>query len=299
MNVSAELLEQYVLAGLMIGVIYIVMALGITFIYSIMKMTNWAMGEFYMIGSYIQYLVVTRIVGADLWFIAVPVAGLSVFLLGMAVERILIRPMFERGMERRNEYATIVTIALALLARGVVQVWAGPFERTPGSNMPNFQIGPLPIAGDRVAACIGGVLALAVFWFVIRRTWVGLALRAAAQSRAGVQTAGVDIFKLDQIAFGIGVALAAVAGALLASVYLVYPLNGLVTTTKGFEVVIIGGLGSIPGAVVGGIAVGLVEALGSALIASNYQNAYGFLLVLIILILLPRTGLFGETTGVA
>jgi branched-chain amino acid transport system permease protein len=299
MNVSAELLQQYLLTGLMLGVIYIVMALGITFIYSIMKMTNWAMGEFYMIGSYVQYLVVSRVVGPDLWFVAVPIAGISVFFLGMLVQRVLIRPMFERGMERRVEYATIVTIALALLARGVVQVIAGPSERTPGSTMPSFQIGPLPVAGDRVAACIGGLIALAVFWFVIKRTWVGLALRAAAQSRPAVQTVGVDVFRLDQIAFGIGVALAAVAGALLASVYLVYPLDGMVTTTKGFEVVIIGGLGSIPGAVVGGIAVGLVEALGGALVATNYQNAYGFLLVLIILILRPRTGLFGETARVA
>jgi branched-chain amino acid transport system permease protein len=192
-----------------------------------------------------------------------------------------------------------MTIALAILARGVAQILAGPFERTPGSNMPSFQIGPLPVAGDRVAACVGGLLALAVFWFVIKRTWVGLALRAAAQSRAGVQTAGVDILRLDQIAFGIGVALAAVAGALLASVYLVYPLDGAVTTTKGFEVVIIGGLGSIPGAIVGGIAVGLAEALGSALVATNYQNAYGFVLVLVILLLRPRTGLFGERTRVA
>jgi branched-chain amino acid transport system permease protein len=283
----------------MIGVIYIVMALGITFIYSIMKMTNWAMGEFYMIGSYIQYLIVSRLIGPDLWFIAVPIAGISVFFIGMLVQRVLIRPMFERGVERRDEYATIMTIALAILARGVAQIMAGPFERTPGSNMPSFQIGPLPVAGDRVAACIGGLVALAVFWFVIKRTWVGLALRAAAQSRAGVQTAGVDILRLDQIAFGIGVALAAVAGALLASVYLVYPLDGAVTTTKGFEVVIIGGLGSIPGAIVGGIAVGLSEALGSALIATNYQNAYGFVLVLIILLLRPRTGLFGERTRVA
>lgn len=299
MSVSAELLEQYLLAGLMIGVLYIVMALGITFIYSIMKMTNWAMGEFYMIGSFVQYLIVSRFLGPDLWFIAVPIAGLSVFVLGMIVERVLIRPMFERGMEARAEYATVVTIALAILARGVVQIWSGPFERSPGSTMPTFQIGPLPIAGDRVAACIGGLIVLALFWFVVKRTWVGLALRAAAQSRDGVQSAGVDVLRLDQIAFGMGVALAAVAGALLASVYLVYPLNGLITTTKGFEVVILGGLGSIPGAIVGGIAIGLVEALGAALVATNYQNAYGFVLVLIILLLRPRTGLFGERVRTA
>lgn len=299
MSVSLELLEQYLLAGLMIGVLYIVMALGITFIYSIMKMTNWAMGEFYMIGSFVQYLVVSRVIGPDLWFLAVPVAAATVFLFGMVVQRILIRPMFERGMEARAEYATIVTIALAILLRGVAQIWSGPFERTPGSTMPPFQIGPLPIAGDRLAASIGGLVILAVFWYIVKRTWVGLALRAAAQSRDGVQSAGVDILRLDQIAFGMGVALAGAAGALLASVYLVYPLNGLVTTTKGFEVVIIGGLGSIPGAIIGGIAIGVVEALGAALVATNYQNAYGFLLVLLVLLLRPRTGLFGERVRTA
>jgi branched-chain amino acid transport system permease protein len=299
MEISGLLLAQYILAGLMIGVMYIVMALGITFIYSIMKMTNWAMGEFYMIGSFIQYFAVSQLFGPDLWFLAVPIAALGAFLLGTVVQATLIRPMFQGRIERRDEYATVVTIALALLARGLAQLWAGPFERSPGSTMPSIDLGPLPVAGDRVAATIGGLLVLSAFYLILKRTWVGMALRAASQSRAGVQTAGVDIFRLDQIAFGLGVSLAAVAGALLASVYLVYPLNGLVTTTKGFEIVIIGGLGSIPGAVVGGLAVGLAEALGSVFINTNYQNAYGFLLVILILLLRPRTGLFGETSRVA
>jgi branched-chain amino acid transport system permease protein len=298
-DVSAALVAQYVIAGLMIGVMYVVMALGITFIYSIMKMTNWAMGEFYMIGSFVQYLVVSRLLGPDLWFLAVPVAAASVFVIGVVVQTVLIRPMFEGRVERRDEYATVVTIAFAILARGVVQIVAGPFERSPGSTMPSIDLGPLPVAGDRVAATVGGLLVLAAFYVLLKRTWIGMALRAAAQSRSGVQTAGVDVLRLDQVAFGLGVALAAVAGALLASVYLVYPLNGLVTTTKGFEIVIIGGLGSIPGAVVGGLAVGLAESLGSVFINANYQNAYGFLLVIVILLLRPRTGLFGETQRVA
>jgi branched-chain amino acid transport system permease protein len=110
-----------------------------------------------------------------------------------------------------------------------------------------------------------------------------------------VQTSGVNIQRLDQIAFGIGVGLAGVAGALLAPVFLVFPTNGVVTTVKGFEIIVIGGLGSIPGALVGGLLLGVVESLGAAFISSPYQNAYGFLLVLLVLLFRP-SGLFGERT---
>jgi branched-chain amino acid transport system permease protein len=249
-----------------------------------------------MIGSFIQYLVVANFLGPDLWFVAVPIAAASVFVIGVVVETILIRPMFEGRVGRRDDYATLVTIALALLARGVAALVAGPLERSPGSTMPSFEIGPLPVAGDRVAAAAGGLCLLVLFYVILKRTWVGMALRAASQSRIGVQTVGVNVLRLDQIAFGLGVGLAGASGALLASVYLVHPLNGQVTTMKGFESVIIGGLGSIPGAVVGGLGLGLAEALGSVFINSNYQNVYGFLLVILVLLLRPRTGLFGERT---
>jgi len=128
---------------------------------------------------------------------------------------------------------------------------------------------------------------------VLRKTWYGLALRAAAQSRIGAQTAGVNILRLDQVAFGIGVALAGVAGALLAPVFQVFPTDGAVTTVKGFEIIVIGGLGSIPGALIAGVLLGIVESLGAAFISSPYQNVYGFLLVLVILLVRPN-GLFGE-----
>jgi branched-chain amino acid transport system permease protein len=293
------LLEQYTLTGLMIGVVYIVMALGITFIYSIMKMVNWAMGEFYMIGSFVQYLVVVNILGPDLWYLALPVAFITVFAIGWIVETVLVRPMFQQGAGRRDEYATVVTIALALVLRGVAAGLSGPFQRTPGTNLTTIQIGPLPVAGDRIAACVGGLIVLGIFYLAIKYTWWGMALRAASQSRIGVQTVGVNVMRIDQVAFAIGVGLAAVAGGLLASVNLVYPLDGMVTTTKGFETVIIGGLGSIPGAVIGGLIIGLSEGLGGALLDPNYQNAYGFLVVIFILFLRPKTGLFGQADRVA
>ena len=288
---STELLVQTLISGLMVGVLYALMALGITFIYSIVKMINWAMGEFYMIGSYIQFVAVHVLFGPHYWWLAAAIAAAATFLLGLLLEPILIKPMYDRPMQRRDDYATVVTIALLL--RSLAVALGGPNQYRPESDLPVVWIGPLPQEGARVAATACALVALVAFWVLIKKTWIGLALRAAAQNRVGVQTAGIDVWRLDAIAFAIGVALAGFAGALLAPLFMVFPTNGAVTTVKGFEIVVLGGLGSIPGALVGGVLLGLVESLGAAFISSPYQNAYGFLIVILVLIIRPN-GLFGE-----
>lgn len=290
---STELVVQTFISGVMIGVLYALMALGITFIYSIMRMINWAMGEFYMIGSYIQYVAVAFLLGPNYWWLAVIVSAAGTGLIGYLLEPILIRPMHQRPMERRDDYATVVTIALLLLLRSLAVAVVGPYQFRPETNLPIVWLGPLPQEGARVAASLCALIALGLFAWVIKSTWVGLALRATAQNRIGAQTSGVDVYRLDAIAFAIGVALAGLAGALLAPLFMVYPTNGLVTTVKGFEIIVIGGLGSIPGALIGGLLLGIVESLGTAFISSPYQNVYGFVLVLIILLVRPA-GLFGE-----
>jgi branched-chain amino acid transport system permease protein len=290
---STELLAQTLIAGLMIGVLYALMALGITFIYSIVKTINWAMGEFYMIGSYIQFAAVTFLLGPRYWWLAAIISAAGTFLVGYLLEPILIKPMYQRPMERRDDYAIVVTIALLLLLRSLAVAVFGPYQFRPESTLPVVWVGPLPQEGARVAASICALIALAIFYVVIRKTWVGLALRATAQNRVGAQTSGVDVFRLDAVAFAIGVALAGLSGALLAPLFLVYPTNGAVTTIKGFEIIVIGGLGSIPGALIGGLMLGVVESLGAGFISSSYQNAYGFLFVILVLLLRP-SGLFGE-----
>lgn len=298
MSVSFELLAQFVLAGLIIGTLYALMAVGITFIYSIMKLINWSMGEFYMIGSFVQYLVVVFLVGSGFWYLGIPLAMGAVFILGVIVQRLVIKPMFEGEIERKTEYATIITISMALLLRGTAAVLNGPYQRTPGQYLEKVYIGPLAVSGDRIVACLGAVVIMAVFYIVLKKTWIGMALRAAAENRVGVQTAGINLQQLDQIAFGIGVALAAAAGALLAPVFLVHPNNGVITTIKGFEIIIIGGLGSIPGALIAGVMLGLIESLGSVFIDSRFQHVYGFVLLLLLLVIRP-TGLFGERERIA
>jgi len=290
---STELVVQTFISGIMIGVLYALMALGITFIYSIMRMINWAMGEFYMIGSYLQYMLVAWLLGPDLWWLAILISTAGVFVLGLFTEWSLLKPIFSKPPEVRGDYATVITLALLLMLRSLATGIAGPNQFTPGSNLPIVMVGPMPLAGARVAAFVFALLALGAFWAVLRYTWYGLALRATSQSRVGVQTAGIDVLRVDRVAFGIGVALAGLAGALLAPVFLVFPTNGLITTVKGFEIVVIGGLGSIPGALIAGVLLGLIESFGAAFIDSAYQNIYGFGLVLLILVLKPN-GLFGE-----
>src|SRR5262249_7465691 len=221
-------------------------------------------------------------------------AGAGVFVLGLGLGAVLIKPVFRQALERQDEYATVVTISLLLLLRTLAAALAGPNQYKPETNLPLMvMVGPLPVAGPRLAACLCALAALAIFYVVLRKTWYGLALRAAAQSRIGVQTAGVDILRLDQVAFAIGVALAGIAGALLAPGFNVFPTDGAVTTVKGFEIIVIGGLGSIPCALIAGLLLGGVEALGPTFISSPCQNVYGFLLVLLVLLVRP-TGLFGE-----
>jgi branched-chain amino acid transport system permease protein len=287
------LLSQYVLSGVVIGAIYSLMALGITFIYSIMKMINWSMGEFYMIGSYVQYVLIATLLGPERWYMALPLAMGTVFCLGLVIQRFLLRPMFVGGIERRDEYATIVTIALMVFFRNLAIVLGGPNQYAPRDYASPRMLGPLPISGNRFVALIATLVLLVLFAVVIKWTWVGRALRGSAQNRVGIQTAGIDVLRLDMVAFGVGVALAAAAGALLAPDFLVYPENGAISTFKGFEIIVIGGLGSILGSIIGGVLLGVIEALGSVFLSAAYKDLYGFLLLLILLVFRP-TGLFGE-----
>src|SRR3989454_6168594 len=290
---DVTLLSQYVLSGLVIGIIYSLMALGITFIYGIMKMINWGMGEFYMIGSYVQYALIATLLGPRLWWLALPLAMGAVFVLGLIIQRLVLRPMFVGVVERRDEYATIVTIALMVFFRNLAIVVGGPNQYAPGDYAKPRMLGTLPISGNRFVALIATLVLLGLFYLVVKHTAIGRALRGAAQNRVGIQTAGIDVLRLDMIAFGVGVALAAAAGALLAPDFLVYPENGAISTFKGFEIIVIGGLRSLAGGIVGGLPLGGLQGVRSAVISPPHPRPLRLLPLDPLLVLRP-TGLFGE-----
>jgi branched-chain amino acid transport system permease protein len=256
-------------------------------------MINWAMGEFYMMAGYLQFFFVTKLFGKDLWLVALAASLLIMFTLGMVVEARLLKPMFTSIGERREDYATIVTIALSVLLRSLMVALAGPYIYSVPDYFPNVTLAGLNISGNRLIAASVAGLALLKFFLLLKYTWIGLALRAVAQNRFSAQTTGVNVWSVDAYAFGIGVSLAALAGILLAPVFLVYPESGVVPTLKGFVIVVLGGLGSWLGSIVGGMLLGLSEAMGTALLLPKYREVYGFLLLIAVLILRPR-GLFGK-----
>ena len=275
------------------GVLYCLMSMGINFIYGIMKVINWSMGEFFMIGAYVQYLLLTYIIGAQLWYLGIIIATFIVFILGAVVQRILIKPMFVGIIEAKMEYATIVTIALAIFLRNMAVLIGGPYIYTPPDYAGPTQLLTLPLSGNRLVALIGALVLLGLFYYFIKKTWAGKAFQGVAQNRTGVQTAGVNVLKYDTLAFGLGTALAGAGGALLAPIFLVHPMCGLAPTVRGFEIIVIAGLGSIPGIIVAGLSLGIVESLGSAFISPSFVDIYGFIFLVIVLSIKPY-GLFGK-----
>jgi len=275
------------------GVLYCLISMGINFIYGIMRVINWAMGEFFMVGAFLQYLILTSFLPKQYWFLGVLISAAGTFILGAIVQKLLIKPMFVGIIEAKMEYATIVTISLSIFLRNIVIAIGGPKIYTPPDYAGTTQILTLPISGNRLVAFIGSLILLIAFYYFIKKTWAGRAFQGVAQNRTGIQTAGVNVLKYDMLAFGIGTALAGAAGALLAPIFLVHPLCGLVPTVRGFEIIVIAGLGSIPGILVAGLSLGIVESLGTAFINPSFVDIYGFVLLIIILIIKPY-GLFGK-----
>ena len=187
---DSVLFTQYLIAGIVIGIMYALMAIGITFIYSIMKMINWSMGEYYMMGSYLQYFLVVYVFGAHLWFLGIPVSMVVVFFVGMIIQRYLLRPMFVGEMERKDEYATVITIACMVFFRNLAIFLVGPNQFAPPDYAAPTHIGPLPVSGNRFVALIGTIVILVLFYLIVKKTWVGKALRGSSQNRIGIQTAG-------------------------------------------------------------------------------------------------------------
>jgi branched-chain amino acid transport system permease protein len=233
--------------------------------------------------------------GPGLWYVALPISMVGIFLIGLVLQRGLLAPMFRHGDAFRFEYATIITIALSVLLQNVAIIAAGPYQWAPKEYLPSISLANLGLSinGSRLAGALGAAVILGVFYVFLKRTMVGLSFLGAAQNRLGAQTAGINLQRVDMVGFGLGVALAAAAGALLAPVFLVYPTNGATSTMKGFEIIVIGGLGSLPGAALAAFGLALVESFGAVFISPSYQDLYGFVFLIAFLVLRPQ-GLFGE-----
>jgi branched-chain amino acid transport system permease protein len=282
-------LLQHGLNALMLGGTYALLGIGLTLIFGIMKVVNFTHGELYAFGAYMMYALV-MLLGVS-FFVALPLAIALGILLGALLELVLLRRL--RGADIDTTMLVMIGAWIALqnaeqLAwTGVAKSTDMPFPAAP------LVLGPVSVAWSRVFVLVVALILIATTYFLINRTKLGRAMRATFQDRDTAALMGVRIGNIHTATFALGSGLAAAAGALLGPVFVAYPSMGDLAAAKAFAVVILGGLGSIPGATLGGFILALVEELGAGYISSGYRDAMGFLLIIVILLFRP-TGLFAR-----
>lgn len=277
---------QYFVNGILVGSNYAIIAVGLTIIFGLMNIANFAHGQFYMLGGFATYTLVNGL-GVN-YFLAIVLSVALVTAFGIALDRTL----FVRLRSRSLISSVMVTIGLAILLENVALLIWGPRPDAidaPFSMMP-LQIGPLFITETQVFALVVTLVTILSLHLFLRYTRWGIAVRATFQQPDAAALSGVDVDRLYSVCFGVGAGLAALGGALLGTIFFVYPTMGNLPTLKAFIVVILGGMGSFPGAILGGLLLGLAESFGTYL-SSQYKDAIGFLLVIVVLLLRPD-GLF-------
>jgi branched-chain amino acid transport system permease protein len=285
------------LNGLTIGIIYAVIAAGLTVIFSILRIVNFAHGEVYMMGGYFSYFAITLLGIPPLS--AVAVAMLLSFALSVLVERTLLTPLYSPATERKGDYGILVTFGISILLRNLALIVFGPYPLRPPSFWSGaLVIGPLIMTWDRVLAGGAGIVMLiGLVWFMHRTPW-GEALNAVSQSRESAAIVGIDDQRFYMLAFGLGGALAGGAGALVGPIYSLSPSMGLIPDTQAFAIVILGGMGSVAGSILAGLLIGVSESMFVALFPDpsrslTYAQAFSLLILMAVLLVRP-TGLFGR-----
>tara|TARA_B110000196_G_scaffold310172_1_gene312704 strand:+ start:33 stop:944 length:912 start_codon:yes stop_codon:yes gene_type:complete len=298
-------MDYYLLAqlinGVIFGLIYALIALGLTIVFSIMRIVNFSHGEFYMLGGYTLYALTS---GAVTFFsiplsmptiIGLPIAMVTVAIFAIVIERGMLRPIYTVRMDRPEEYAIILTFGLSLFLQYGALTAVGPYEMTPGAFWEGSKhiLGDLYLAGDRLFATGVSALLIGITIYFIYGTWTGRALMATAQNRVGSTVVGINTVRMNMIAMALAGLLAGAAGAAMAPIFLVYPDVGQIPVIKAFVIIVLGGMGSIPGAVVAAIILGIVESLGSVYISVAYRDVFAFLVLIGVLLFRPH-GLFGQ-----
>ena len=282
--------------GLIIGLFYALMAIGLTLIFGILKVINFAHGEFYMVGAYTYTLAALKL-GTGPWF-ALPLAFAAGALVGWLAERTLMRPLYTGYTSwglMRDEYSVVVTFALSLLLINLVDKVVGPYsQRGPALvDIPRMALGPIMLSGQKlVATAVAAAMIAGLALFIRYSSW-GRQIRAVAQNRLGASLAGIDTTRASSLVFTLSGALAALSGALLAPIINASPDVGAFPAIKSYVIVVLGGMGSMPGSVVASLMLGVLESFGAVYISYDYRDTFGLVILMLVLIFRPQ-GLFGE-----
>ena len=290
--VDVQLLTQTLVNGILLGGIYALAALGLSLVFGIMDVVNLAHGHFLMVGGYVAVILLSM-------FGVTPLVGMFVgigvlFVLGLAVQRVLLERVVGDGIER----PILVLFGVALVLQNLGQYFLGSNARSTdlGLGLGSLSAGAVTLSASRLVTFVVALVLVAATWLLLHRTDTGRAIRATAQNRTAAQYVGIDTDRVYVLTLGIGSALAGAAGALLSMLFPIDPFVGWSYLLKGFAVVVLGGVGSIGGTLVGGLVLGVSENVGALYIGGSYRDIVSFAIFLLVLLVRPE-GLFGGSGG--
>ncbi|MFI5024955.1 MAG: branched-chain amino acid ABC transporter permease [Alphaproteobacteria bacterium] len=287
---TPDYILQLLVDGIVTGSVYVLIAAGLTLIFGILGIVNFAQGEFYMLGGYFG---ITAAVLLRLQMLETLVVGtLAVAVVGLLCERVIFRPL--QGQDMTN--SIIASFGLAVALQNAALLVFGPepkILRTSWATVP-IHVGGLFLTLQRAIIPVVAAALILIIHLVLRYTWTGRSLRAMSQHPTMAQLCGVDVGRTGLVTFVLGAALAGTAGVLMSSVFLVQPGIGSMIVLKAFTVVILGGMGNIYGAVAAGLLLGVVEAFTSGFLNNMMRDIVGFAIVILVLLLRPQ-GIFGRS----
>jgi branched-chain amino acid transport system permease protein len=289
--VDVGILLQILFWGVYAGCIYILLATGLNLIFGVMKIVNFAHGEFLMLGAYIT-ATVFFMTGVNPYAIII-ISMLVLIGIGAVVERLCFRPIL--GTSKLNE----IFLSLGLIyifQNSAAMIWGDQWQsiRSPYQGI-TVSLGPLSVPVDYLIIMAVTSAILCALYFFLRKTETGRQMRATSQNRKGAMLVGINVERMDIMSFSIGCALAAAAGTLwVVSGQVFNPYMGSIPAVKAFAIIILGGLGSIPGAIAGGLLYGIAENGAAYFLGGVWKDAISFIILIIVLVVKP-TGLFGES----
>lgn len=280
---------QHLLNGIIIGGIYAMVALGYSMVYGVLQIVNWAHADVLMFGTFIGMLLTTCL--------GMPVLGMIVLaavftaVLGVAVERVAYRPI--KSANRRMA-VLVSALGMSTFLQNLAQlIFGSGTQQFKAFSTKTYNIGPVSITSMQIIILVVTAIMLLILYILVYKTKIGIAMRACSVSIDNSKLMGINTNFIISGTFGIGAFMAGVAGILVGTYYsAVYPTMGYLLGMKAFAAAILGGIGSIPGAVLGGFVIGIIESLGAGYISSAYRDAFAFLVMIVILVIRP-SGLMG------
>lgn len=282
-------LAQAITKGLLTGMVYGLMALGLSVIFGVMRVVNFAHGELMVVGMYLAWMGFEYLQVSPM--LSLPVIAALFFVAGYALQRGVISPFI--GRPEHQQFLLLLAIAI-LLVNACLAI-AGPDSRGVQleSQFDSYELGPLVFDAVRLHAALAAIVIAALLWLFFTRTRIGKSIRAAADNHMGALVVGLDVRRLYAFTFGVGAACVGAAGALMITIIPVTPFLAAEYTLLAFVIVIVGGLGSMTGALLGGLLIGVSEAVAGLLLQPSLKSMVSFGILILVLLLRPQ-GLMGK-----